>query len=312
MNKTAAYIIYIAAILFFAAGCGPSGNDKEKRDKKAQQESAASVELPLPVIPAKLTSPEERADYLAMHFWDAMDWQDRSIALDSAFIEQNFANYLSGLPYTTDAGLNKAVSALLDRVRDAGSKQLDFFYDVATRYLYKQDSPLRYERAFLAFADWAIAADYNADRAKYHKSDILHNAPGSEAPDFSYELSAGGKSTLHSLRGCPLLLMFYEPDCDQCAEAERVLSHSEDLRNAINAGQLKVLAVYVGDKRELWKKHAGSLPADWIVGIDREKRIDEDELYNIRATPSFYLIDPAGKIVLKDAALSGLISALSL
>lgn len=301
MNQ--AYRIYplLAVIALLITACGSSADSKDSHGTASRQAVPDGIELPLPQIPASLTSPEERADYLALHFWDAMDWRDTGKALDTVFVEQNFANYLSGLPYTTEDGLHEAVKSLLDKVKSAGTPQLDFLYGVAEKYLYQQDSPMRDERLFLTFVDWAIDTGYHKERAQERHADIMRNRPGTPATDFTFELRDGGKSSLAAMRGTPILLMFYEPDCENCLEAEQKLKASAPFREAIVSGELQMLAVYVGEDRTLWLRHAASLPKDWTIGIDSDMMIDDNELYHIGATPSFYLIDAEGTVVLKDA-----------
>jgi len=304
--------MFVLATGLCLAACGHSREEKTAGDvgevavQAGNGESASSgtpAELPLPKMPDNLSNPQERADYVLLHFWDEMDFADRSLALDSAFMEQNFANFASVLPYATDEGRKSAVDALLGAARRSGEEQIDFVYGIAVMYLYQQESPMHNEEMFLPFVDWAEASNYYPDVARERRADILKNRPGTEAADFKFESYGGGKSSLKALRGTPVLLMFYEPDCTMCLDAEKRLAQLEPLRQAIAGGELRMLAVYVGDDRAGWEKHAATLPSDWMVGIDAAKRIDTDELYNIGATPSFYLIDPDGRVVLKDADL---------
>ena len=77
-------IVAVATLLFSSKLC-------------AQTMGAGFV---LPTIPESLTTTEERADYLAMHYWDNLD----VAALDDeAFdaVQQAFADFVSILPYTT-------------------------------------------------------------------------------------------------------------------------------------------------------------------------------------------------------------------
>ena len=76
-----------------------------------------------------------------------------------------------------------------------------------------------------------------------------------------------------------------------------------ELGRAIAAGELQMLAVYVGEDRKLWQEHAATLPQEWLVGIDAERAVDRRELYNIGLTPSFYLIDAEGRVQIKDGTL---------
>ncbi len=65
-----------------AGGCGRYGAD----------------ELPLPAVPAEMTVPADRAGYILLHFWDAMDFDDADRSLDRDFMGQNMANFLSVFP----------------------------------------------------------------------------------------------------------------------------------------------------------------------------------------------------------------------
>ena len=76
-----------------------------------------------------------------------------------------------------------------------------------------------------------------------------------------------------------------------------------ELGRAIAAGELQMLAVYVGEDRKLWQEHAATLPQEWLVGIGAERAVDRRELYNIGLTPSFYLIDAEGRVQIKDGTL---------
>lgn len=304
MKKLYQIFPLLAAMALLMASCGSSGDRKGDQGSASAQALPDGLELPLPQIPASLNTPEERADYLAMHFWDAMDWRDNGKALDTVFVEQNFANFLSGLPYTTEKGLQEAVKSLLDKAKAAGAPQLDFLYAVAEKYLYQQDSPMRDERIFLPFVDWAIATGYHTERAHERHAEIMRNRPGTPATDFTFELRGGGKSSLAAMQGTPVLLMFYEPDCDNCRQAEQKLKASATFRETLASGQLQMLAIYVGEDRDLWTGHAAALPQDWTIGIDSDMIIDDNDLYHIGATPSFYLIDDLGTVILKDADLA--------
>lgn len=307
--------IYIVLVAGLAAACGNSRGTAPQGSEAATETTVSATapvtDLPVPTLPDNLTSPQERADYMALHFWDAMKWGDAAMALDSAFMEQNFVNYVTILPYTTPAGRDEAVGTLLSAARLAGEDRLDFVYDVAVRYLYEHESPMHDEELFLTFVDWAGANGYYPEVAAERRADIMKNRRGSEAADFEFEQRDGSRSRLSDLRGTTVLLMFYEPDCENCLAAEKELAASPRLAQAVADGSLKMLAVYIGNDRALWSSHAATLPEGWTVGIDASRRIDRDALYSIGATPSFYLIDPSGTVLLKDAPLAVVYSALA-
>lgn len=266
-------------------------------------------DLPLPSLPASLTDPEERADYLAAHFWDALDFSDTIRSLDTAFIEQNFANYSTVLALAP--GRDTAVGNLLGRIRAASPAAYGLFVYVAEKYLYEPDSPVFDEQSYLPFARYA--AGQGGDEAVVAQArceEILKNAPGTVAPDFAFETPGGKRRLLDPKASAPLLLMFYEPDCDRCRSAMGAIASDPAIAEAISSGMLRFTAVYLGTDRTLWAEHAAQLPQEWTAGIEPTGRVDDDELYIIRATPSFYLIGADGRIILKDARLQEIFAAL--
>ena len=66
-------------------------------------------ELPLPAVPAEMTVPTDRAGYILLHFWDAMDFDDADRSLDRDFMGQNMANFLSVFPHARESDRRAAV-----------------------------------------------------------------------------------------------------------------------------------------------------------------------------------------------------------
>ena len=104
-----------------------------------------SVELPLPQLPTGMTSPQERATFIAMHFWDAMDFNDESKACSQGFIEQNFVNFASVLPVIGDTLLIREAVDTLMRRASANRCAYDLLLKTAETYLNEADSPMRDE-----------------------------------------------------------------------------------------------------------------------------------------------------------------------
>ena len=52
------------------------------------------------------------------------------------------------------------------------------------------------------------------------------------------------------------------------------------------------------------------MPSGWIVGWNRQGDISNKTLYEIRATPTVYLLDKQKKVILKDASIEQIIQYL--
>ena len=268
---------------------------------------AAATDLPLPEVPDSLTEPVERASFLTVHFWDAMDWKDRSRSLDTAFVEQNFANYLTVLPLADSLGRVNGVDALLHGA-SADSSAYAFLVSVVDKYLGDPNSPMRDEELYIPFlrAFGASSLLDGAEKARYASllEDAMKNREGRKAEDFAFVDREGRRMTLREAVGGTeeTIVMFYDPDCNVCEATERYLASSEKLNRLIGEGRLRIVAIDPFDTDPgRWKAHADSLPRNWTVGRSPGGRIDSEEIYVIRATPAIYLLDSAMTVRIKDA-----------
>lgn len=269
----------------------------------AAPQPAEPEELTLPAIPGHLRQPAERASYLVRHFWENLDFGDTARSHDMLFLEQNFANFISVFPYAGEAACSEAVETLLRRA-EADSTAYGLVADIAERYLYSDDSPLRSEDYYILFlehlSEAPLLGEYGTIRYRYQLEAARKNRPGSVAADFGYTTPDGQQTSLHATPADDrLLLIFYDPDCAHCKEVMDGLQADPELSRAVAAGRLQVLAVYSGDRPLLWRRSTELLPADWILGYNAGD-IYDDERYALHRMPTLYLLDRDCRVLLKD------------
>ena len=296
-------ILVFCLVALILTGCG--GNNSQRKDKISQPtESVATVrKLPFPVPPDSLVVPEERAAFVAKHFWDTLDFRSRE-AVDTAFIEQNFANFLGVIAMTPRDGAYSAIGKLLSRaaVAPEASQLLDGIVD---KYLDDPNSPMRDEEIYILFLENVRngkgVSDEKKERAIYKLGQAMKNRKGTTATDFHFVTREGKLSTLlNSLGDGMTLLMFYDPDCTQCAEVKEMLE-----KTPLQPG-MRILAIDVAGDRELWDKTKEKMPQEWMTGFATDP-IDDEELYVLPALPTFYLLDSDGTVLLKDPPVEQLI-----
>ncbi len=265
-------------------------------------------ELPLPVVPASMISPKERAAYILDHFWDAMDFGNRSLSLDTAFMEQNFANFASLFDYADSTDLSNSVNKLMERAETDKDVYL-LLSEIAEKYLYEPNSPMYDEEHFIMFIRAQTESrqfdESSKERTRYLLETALKNRRGTMASDFRYT-DRYGKHTklLNAVKGQVFtVLIFYDPDCGHCKETIDIL-RSIDFPSGI-----KVLAIDAEGDRDHWEASKESLPADWEVGYATDDILG-DERYVLPAMPTIYLIDRYGRVVLKDATPVQLVKAI--
>lgn len=150
-----------------------------------------------------------------------------------------------------------------------------------------------------------IADETEREVALWKLNDVCAlNAEGTPASDFRFDLDGGprGLSLSRYLKGKPLCIVFYDPDCHHCSEVINELSPSL-------AGNVNVLAVCVESTPERWEETRGALPLGWARAFDRSD-IAETEIYMLRSLPSIYLLDADHNVVLKNPSASRLLNYL--
>ena len=50
--------------------------------------------FPFPSVPSTLRTPEDRLQYLGIHYWDRFDFRSQSLLADKDVTEQGFVNFL--------------------------------------------------------------------------------------------------------------------------------------------------------------------------------------------------------------------------
>ena len=303
-------VMSLVALLLLLAFPGLA-QDRHLEQEQVTEPGADTLQyLPLPDVPTSLRTPEARAGYIIAHFWDALDFgSDTLKTRDPDFMERNLANCLSLFPIADTAALVQAVDRLVSNAgKDAPS--LSVLVELAEKYLYEPESPVYNEEHYGIFLEAFLRApvrEYERMRLTAQRELIRKNRPGTVAADFTYETPAGERMRMRETgKGKPLLLLFYEPDCNHCMEVMEELKSMENLHAAVNRGKLAVLAVFPGfDEREMWRSLLGGIPSGWSVGYN-DGTVHTENLYVLRRLPSVYLLDERRRVVAKDLSLEQL------
>lgn len=177
---------------------------------------------------------------------------------------------------------------------------------LAEDYLYDQASPASSVDLYMLFLENMVNHPYpnamSAIRPRLLLESLLKNRPGSKAADFSFTTRDGRESSLmaellaiENING-KIMLIFYDPDCDDCREFLTRIEENGKLNSDKHDSIFKIVAIYSGDDREAWEEQASLLPATWTVGYN-DGSVFDDEVYFMRATPSVYLIDRDGTVL---------------
>lgn len=265
--------------------------------------------LELPLVSSELKTPAARADYVALHFWDAMDFRSPQ-ATDADSMAQNFANFLSVFPVMSgDSARAEAIDAVVAnaRVTDDAAYMLS---QTIENYLFAATSPMRDERLYTDFLRSMLAASYpDSTRSAWMLEMTSKNLPGSKVVDFDFVDRSGASHRLSEFAGTPVLLFFYDPECEDCHKAAAELADDFITRMRIEGGKLKVLAINPAEA-DTWRTIPQNFPQTWLDGCDNGV-LDESGAFLFSSFPTFYLLDATGSVLLKEPQMPQLLSAIS-
>lgn len=275
-------IVAIATLLFSSRLC-------------AQDMGAGFV---LPALPDTLTTPEQRANHLALHYWDSLD-MSRQDVVASDVVSQAFANFVSILPYATRRA--EAFAMLWRR----SYPHRDAFYHMlylAEWYLYDVSSPQRNEEFYIEALETILADDAIEDIDKLASTAQLEllrrNRVGDVATDFAFVDREGVKHHLSEYRAEYVLLLFGSAECEECKLLKRAIDANTRLWMMLRRGSLAIVAITLTEDESAWLQT--TTPDRWVEGWDSEQLLEREAIYDLTTKPRLYLLDSEHRVVLKN------------
>ncbi len=260
----------------------------------------------LPDIPANITDPELRAEYLSIHYWDNYDFTDTTQIQYPEITEQAISDFIAILSHVGEPLQKGAIYEMLYR---AENKKCLFmlFSELLEKYLYDPNSPLRNEEYYLHVLRYINASgilnEVEKSQFTYQLKAVLKNRKGTIATDFIYTLSNGTKKQMYGIKVKYLLVFFYNPGCEACREVKTALSASTLVSKLLKENKLKILAIYPDKNLNEWHSYQSQIPSTWINAYDEEHTIVSKGLYDLRAIPSLYLLDQNKNVLIKDGTV---------
>lgn len=293
------YLILIFCFLFAACGGKKQDTVTDAAEKKA-------LAFTLPEVPVMLQSPEDRLNFVVQHYWDNFDFKDTAYIHAPDVTEQALVDYMDLLVRVPETLADSCLTRTINATAQEG-KMLKYFAETLRRYLFDPNSPIRneemYEPVGRFLATSSIVDEAVRSRARHDLKLIGMNKVGTVAADFAYTLPTGVKKRMHAILSPYTLLLFYNPDCHGCAETLATMKSSPVLNSPTVMKQVKILAFYPDEDHEAWVNHQNEIPITWINSYDKELTVLTEELYDLKAMPTLYLLDKDKKVVLKDVAV---------
>ncbi len=301
MKRTLTYVcVSIAAAC--AVCCGPRGG---KTDAAVDGRTAehGQERIFLPALAPSVLSPEEKTAYLNEHYWDRFDFADTLFIaeVDTSRMLTAFAVYAGR--YVPDSLASASMSRLMEKA-SASKRMFDYFMMLAEKVLHDPNSPLRNDELYIPVLETALKCDlldeYEKMPYEYDLDMALRNRVGREAADFEYTLASGRSGRMYDIEADYLLIFVSNPGCPMCRDVREQMAASPMLNELVERGTLKVLVIYPDDDLTAWREHLSDYPSAWINAYDRGMAISKQQLYDLKAIPSLYLLDAGKRVMAKD------------
>ena len=310
----------IGLLLALALSCG--------QPKKQASPAPATREFPMAEIPLMITQPDQRAEWLAQHFWDPFTQPGKLYSCDSVTVNgvdvENlerqvglFASILQQIPIPAGQEAMKAAFGRLEAFQKAQPEGNTFARTSAlfSRYFYDPNSPVRCEDLYLPYVSLLAASDLVSEEERrqytWDAKVCELNRMGTPAADFTFVDTAGRRRTLYGIKADYTLLIFGNPDCNACRDIMDQMASSPEISALVAEGRLKVVDVYIDEDLDLWKAKKDAYPKEWINGYDPDYVIRTDRVYAVRAVPSLYLLDEKKNVLMKDAPQEQVLQAMT-
>ena len=201
MRQTYRIFCLLACVAIVLASCRGSN-----RNGTAASDQHIPDRFPMIEVPAMLSTPEERAQYVAAHYWDKFDFTDTAAYLDKpAVTEQGMADFLNILrQYVAPSDAAASLDRLLAGA-SADTAMFRYLTGLLEKYLYDPNSPMRSEELYIPVLRYLVASPQLDSLAKLRPRArlemALKNRPGDTAADFAYVDLKGRSGRMHGLYG---------------------------------------------------------------------------------------------------------------
>ena len=257
-----------------------------------------------PVAPEELPDLRSKSDYLMDHFWDGMDFSTVS-TIDQNALNDAFSVYASAMIYASREKAMSSINNLLKRVKGNPTAVIQLT-KAAEESLYGPRASIWSDEAYMPFLKATLAEKKIPDyrKARYSMQLDLLNSTASGKPLPSLRITRrDGVQTHYTPGNRVTLIEFGNPSCDDCRFAKTKLLMAVDLEDMIEEGFLDIAFIVPDavpeDQAELLEEFK-AYPESWSVGI----AYGGDDVLDLRSTPSFYILDPKGKILVKNLGVN--------
>lgn len=247
-----------------------------------------------PVAPEEIISLEDKSNWLMNHFWDSFDFKSKT-AVDQNALNDAFKVYALPMRWAERDVVLKSVDKLLSSLSKNPTLMVQFT-KAAEENLYGPRAMVFVDEVYVRFLKaMAKTKKIPASRKERYarQQRLLENTlVGTIPPAFPFKNTIG--NTEYFRPGLLTVIEFGDPECTDCRHAKLKMETNLKFSTLVEKGLINVLFI-IPDPDDEWETLVKDYPAHWHTGASD----DVSDIYDIRSTPSFYVIGTDGKIIVK-------------
>ena len=291
--------LFIAIMLFCAIG---NLNAQESQS----QPITLSALFEYPTVPEDIEDWTERNNWLIENFWNNFNFKQKSVG--QIQLNHAFKTWTVPMRFASKDIVMKTTDKLLSKL-SKNPTMLYQFTKSAEETLYSPKSEIWIDEVYVKFIE-AITKNKKIDeirkvRYKDQLNKLNNSLVGNTMPDFSY-IDRNGETTEFKPTAGFSIIEFGHPDCTDCKISKIHLESDVVIGRFINEGKIDMFYIIPDMDNEDWQNMVADYPVNWKVGASE----DAEDIFDIRLSPTFYIIDSEKKIILKNAPVEEVIQTI--
>lgn len=261
--------------------------------------------FPYPQAPDTIKSFQDRANYVIIHFWEKFDLSKH--INDEVAFEAALQDYMNFFPHAHKTVVINSIRELMNKAQ-SNKANFALIGRLAEKNLYSPLAIFASDEAYMPFLEAMVRSkSLKKEEKDYYKAQMLKinkNVIGALCPELEVVDVNGEKANLSTLLGDKTTILYFDDgECADCSLSRLRLSTNVGMNNLIANGDVKIICVSSKKYSAEWAEEAKTWANNWTI-VAGEKAIKE---FDLRISPSVFLIDGEHKIVEKNIMVDMLI-----
>lgn len=252
-----------------------------------------------PVAPEDIQNLTDKSNWLMQHFWDSMDFKKKD-AVNQAALNDAFRTYCFPMQWAEKTEVDKSVDTMLGLLQKNPTLLLQFT-KAAEETLYGSRARIWIDEVYMKYLEAYLKnkkiPEIRKQRYRQQLTKLQNSKIGEYPKPFEFTTPTGNPGKFAPI-GVFTIIEFGDPDCDDCRHAKLKMETDMKFTSLVDRGLVNVMFI-VPDPVEGWQTKLGTYPSNWVVGASDTV----SEIYDIRNSPSFYVIGKDGKLIAKNTTL---------